>query len=325
MYFNPVTHEVFDPCKGEEDLQEHLVRFIGDPVIRIRHDALRILRMVRLRALIQGQYHPDTYKALAQEVKGVRILSGTRIYEELEKMLFLKHPERALEDLWELGVLKEVFPELHACKGVAQPKDYHNEGDVWDHVLQCAKHFTEDHGIDVRLAALFHDSGKADTFSLTERIRFDHHAERSAELAAKALKRMQVSKARVDKISWLIEHHMMMNTFKTLTDERKAHWYFHPWFQELLQLFELDIRGTDPGNFGLYDDIIRDYDEFLNSHPRPQKPLLRGEEVMKILGLQRPSEEVGEALKALHDAQMKKEVTTKAEAREFLKSGKHAR
>jgi poly(A) polymerase len=236
----------------------------------------------------------------------------------LEKVLSIAHPKRALTDLWELGVLKTVLPELHGCKGVAQPKDFHHEGDVWDHTLDCTEHFTEDHGKDVRLAALFHDCGKAETFSLKERIRFDHHAQVSADLAVSALKRLQMTKARTDKIHWLISHHMMMGSFTSLTEERKAHWYFHPWFQELLQLFALDISGTEPQDFSLYDSIIDDYDAFLNTHPRPEKPLLTGDEVMRILGL-RPGEEVGRVLQALHAAQMRKEVTGKKEAREFLK------
>jgi poly(A) polymerase len=319
IYFNPISNQLFDPCNGESDLKERLVRFIGDPAVRIRHDALRSLRIVRLRASIDGQYHPDTYRALAKEIAAVRVLSGTRILEELEKMLCLQNPQRALEDLWELGILKEIIPELYACKGIAQPKDFHNEGDVWDHLLKCTTHFTEDHGKDVRLAALFHDCGKAQTFALKDRIRFDHHAEESADLAVKVLKRLQMPKARTDKIHWLIAHHMMMGTFKTLSDVRKVHWYFHPWFKELLQIFYLDITGTEPQDFRLYENIISDYDEFLNSHPRPEKPLLSGDEVMKILGL-KPGEAVGEALQELHNAQVNKTVTTKAEARVFLKN-----
>ncbi len=317
MYWNPVSRELFDPCGGEADLKEKLVRFIGEPNVRIKEDALRIFRLVRLRALIDGQYHPETYSALKENVALAGKLSGTRILEELEKILQLKKPSKALTDLLELGVLQEILPELEACKGIAQPQQYHHEGDVWNHLLQCIDAFTDDHGFDVRIAALFHDIGKPKTFSLTDRIHFDKHAKVSAETAKSILHKLQMPSARSQKICWLIEHHMMMGAFKTLSDERKAHWYFHPWFRELLQVMSLDIAGTDPADFELYDSIIKDYDEFLNAHPRPEKPLLKGEEVMQILGIG-SGEKVGKALQALHDAQMRKEVTTKAEARAFL-------
>lgn len=318
IYWNPVTLEVFDPCGGVGDLARKLVRFIGEPEVRIRHDALRILRMVRLRAAIGGEYEAGTNKAL-QTLSGLTsILSGPRVLQEIEKVLNLRKPQIALEDLWQFGVLNVVLPELHACRGVQQPPQFHKEGDVFEHLKSCTAHFTEDHGPDVRLAALLHDIGKTKTFALKERIRFDHHAEASAEMTEQILRRFQVPAERRQKIGWMIVHHMMMNAFETLTEVRKAHWYFHPWFQELLQLFWLDAAGTDPGDYRLYDWIVKDYDEFLNRHPRPEKPLLTGDEIMAILGVG-PGEEVGRLRKAVHDAQISKSVTTKAEATDLLK------
>ncbi|MEQ1849098.1 MAG: CCA tRNA nucleotidyltransferase [Candidatus Peribacteraceae bacterium] len=318
IYFHPVSGDLFDPCKGETDLRERLVRFIGDPEVRIKQDALRLLRLVRLRATLSGQYEPKTYEALKKSADRIATLSGTRVFEEIEKILFCPHPEIAFEDLYETGILEYILPELAVCKGVAQPHEYHHEGDVWNHLMHVTTMYTEDHGPDVRLAALFHDIGKPDTFVLKERIRFDHHAEVSSDISSKILKRLQMSAEREKKIHWLIRHHMMMASFATLTEERKAYWYFHPWFQELLQLFYLDAAGTVPGNMDFYQSIVTDYDLFLNAHPRPEKPLLTGHDIMEILGLT-PSEQVGKLSQALHDAQVRKEVTTKAEAIAFLK------
>lgn len=317
MYWNPITRELFDPFGGEKDLGEHLVRFIGDPAERVQHDALRILRLVRLRATIDGQYDPQTYAALRNHAALTGILSGTRILEELEKLLKTRLPQVGLEDWWELGLMKELLPELYACKGVAQPVEYHKEGDVWNHLLRCTASFTDDHEADVRLAALFHDTGKAVTFEHKERIRFDHHAQASAEIIGSVFTRLRMPGIRIKKLQWIVEHHMMMDTFGKLTDERKAHWYFHPWFRELLQLFWLDIAGTIPGDSRLYDSIINDYNRFLNAHPRPEKSLLNGEEIMTLLGIQ-PGEKVGEVLQALDEAHIRKDITTKKEAKEFL-------
>ncbi|MBI2635847.1 CCA tRNA nucleotidyltransferase [Candidatus Peregrinibacteria bacterium] len=320
MYFHPISLEFFDPCGGEADLKERLIRLIGDPAVRIKHDALRILRAVRFRARLSGQYHPETYSALREQADMISVLSGSRLLEETEKMLSGPNSDRAFEDLWELGVLNRYLPELHECKGVPQPADYHKEGDVWDHTMQVLRSFREDDTADTRIAALFHDCGKVRTFSLKERIRFDHHATISADLASKALQRLQCPRRRIEKIDWLVRHHMSM-TFLEMPGERKSHWYFHPWFSELLQLFWLDIAGTTPANFDLYDGIIRDYHAFLDAHPRPKKPLISGSEVMEILGIG-PGEKVGEILKQLHEAQINGAVTTKKEAKDFLR-GRH--
>ncbi|MAE68470.1 hypothetical protein CL635_01515 [bacterium] len=318
LYWNPISSEIFDPYEGEKDLSEKLVRIIGDPNIRLQHDALRLLRVIRFRSLIEGQYHPDTFKALHENAKLISVLSGERRLREIEKILLGPHPEIAFEDLWETDVIEHLLPELHACKGVAQPSKAHNEGDVWDHTMQVIGSFTDDHGADTRWAALLHDIGKPVTFSIdSERIKFNEHATRGGEIAKTVLGSLQFPASRRDKICWLIEHHMMMGTFGSIDESRKHHWYYHPWFIELLQVFWLDIAGTTPSVFDLYESIIKDYNAFLDANPRPQKSLLSGDEVMVELGIQ-PGEKVGNILRALYEAQNKKEISTKKEALEFI-------
>ncbi len=318
MYWNPISSKLYDPFEGERDSNEKLIRFIGDPHIRIQHDALRLLRAIRFRSFINGQYHPETFSALHELATQAKILSGYRVFQELEKMLLGKHPEVALEDLWETGVLEQVIPELYACKGVAQPSVFHEEGDVWNHLIQIVSSYTDDHLIDVRWAAMMHDIGKPPTFSIeNDRIHFNEHASIGAKIASEVLSRLQCPAKRKEKISWLIAHHMMIGDFLKLSDERKAHWYYHPWFVELLQIFWLDIKGSTPSDFALYDKIIQDYNKYLDANPRPKEPLLTGEEIMEMTGLA-PGEGVGKILKALYEAQIANKVTTKKEAKDFI-------
>ncbi len=319
LYWNPVSGELYDPYQGRTDLKERLIRIVGDPDTRLKHDALRLLRVIRFRARLEGQYHPETYAALQKNAELIGTLSGTRCFAELEKILLGPNPQRAFEDLWETDILETLLPELHKCKGVAQPSSPHVEGDVWNHSLLLIAKFTEDHEADVRWAGLLHDIGKPETFSIDEdRIRFNEHAKVGAAIAEKLLQRLECPGKRVKKITWLIEHHMMVGSFFDMPDERKAHWYYHPWFVELLQLFWLDIAGTGDSDFSLYEKIIADYNTYLDARPRPQKPLLDGHEIMEILSVE-PGERVGEILSALHDAQVRKEVQSKAEAIAFIK------
>jgi len=319
IYWNPISSELYDPFDGEKDVNEKLIRFIGDPEVRIEHDALRLLRVIRFRAQIDGQYHPDTFKALHKKAKLINVLSGTRRFNEIQKMLLGPHPEIAFEDLWETDIIEYLLPELHACKGVAQNSDAHGEGDVWNHIIRLISSFTDDHEADVRWAGLLHDIAKPTTFTIEDdRIHFNEHASKGGELSKVILDKLQCPAKKRDKICWIIEHHMMMYTFFEIDDERKAHWYYHPWFIELLQLFWLDIAGTKPGSFDLYDKIIKDYNKFLDEHPRPKKPLLDGKDVMEILNIE-PGEKVGEVMQLLHEAQVRKEISTKKEAEEYLK------
>ena len=322
IFWNPISSELFDPYGGEIDLNEKLIRFIGKPEERIEHDALRMLRAVRFRALIGGQYHPDTFKALHSLAKNIEILSGTRRFAELEKILMGPHPDVAFEDLWETDIIEHLIPEIHACKGVGQPKELHEEGDVWNHIIKTLQSFTDDHSADTRWAALFHDIGKPKTFTIEEdRIHFNEHASVGGDITKEVLDRLQCPAKRRDKITWLVKHHMMMGVFGDMEDERKSHWYYHPWFIELLQVFWLDGAGAIPQDFSMYDGIVEDYNHFLDSHPRPPKPLLSGEEVMDLLGIQ-PGAKVGEVLGLLYNAQINKEITTKKEAIAFIESQK---
>ncbi len=320
IYWNPISSALWDPYAGEIDINERLIRFIGVPDERIRHDALRLLRAVRFRARIGGQYHPDTFRAIHANAGSIAVLSGTRCLQELEKILLGPRPQIAFEDLWETDIIEHLLPELHACKGVAQPTSAHKEGDVWNHIMRVISSFTGDHGADTRWAALLHDIGKPVTFSIDQkRIRFNEHAKQGALIVKEILDRLQFPATRRDKICWIIEHHMMMGTFGEINDTRKAHWYYHPWFIELLQVFWLDIAGTDPSEFALYERIVEDYNAFLDAHPRPEKSLLTGDEVMEVLGI-RPGEIVGKALRALTEAQNRNEITGKKEALDFIRN-----
>jgi poly(A) polymerase len=292
---------------------------IGDPAKRFAQDALRLLRVVRLRALLDGQYHPDTYRALQESAPLVASLSGERVRREFEKMLLGPRPDRALEDLWETGILKILIPELAACKGVAQPIEYHHEGDVWEHTLACVRAYQPEDGIDLRLAALFHDVGKPPTFALKERIRFDQHAETSADIVRTVFDRLQFPAVRRDAVAWLVGHHMMMGAFSTMPEARKAHWYYHPLFTDLLRLFVLDIAGTTPQSYELYDEVLREYNAYLDSHPRPPKPLLSGKDVMNILGIP-PGERVGGVIQELLEEQRAGRITTKREAKAYVET-----
>jgi tRNA nucleotidyltransferase/poly(A) polymerase len=108
----------------------------------------------------------------------------------------------------------------------------------------------------------------------------------------------------------------MSMTFLDMPEDRKAHWYFHPWFKELLQVFWLDIAGTTPSSFELYNNIVQDYQAFLDAHPAPKKALLTGKDLMEKLGMQ-PGATIGQVLKLVHDAQVRGEIDTKKEALDF--------
>jgi poly(A) polymerase len=318
IFCDPISKKVYDYVDGQADLDEKLIRFIGDPHERILEDHLRILRAIRFKNTLQFQYHPETYTAVVKHAKLADKVSGERMRDELNKMLMCDHNLDALEDLLETGVLEEVLPEVYAMKGVAQPTQYHHEGDVWEHAKQSLGSLSKYASINLRWATFLHDVGKPVTFKLKERIRFDHHAQEGAKIANNILRRLKFSKKDIDQITWLIEHHMMLPQLLEMPLGRQRHWFHTPYFKDLLAVFEADIAGTDPARYDLHAKVLKLYEDTLEMMPEVPKPLLSGNEIMELLQLE-PGKKVGEIADEMRELQLGHELNNKKQATQWLK------
>ncbi|MDD3861512.1 MAG: CCA tRNA nucleotidyltransferase [Candidatus Gracilibacteria bacterium] len=330
MFYDPTTDKILDYVGGQKDLEDKLIRFIGDPEKRIQEDHLRVLRAVRFKNCYDMQYHPETYQAIKKNVHLIQNISNERIGAELNKMIMDKtSPSQSFEELFEIGALELLIPELCKLKGLAQPLEYHHEGDVWDHCKMALDSLTnedadphplpeEPASLELKWATLLHDIGKYDTFSTDgDRIRYDKHSEVGAEIAKKILKRLSFSKKSIDKVCWLIEHHMMVVPLFEMTDERKRHWFLHPWFPDLLELYRADALGITPIDLSAYEGLKILYKSEIAKLKLMPKQLIGGEEIMKILNIKQ-GKEVGEILLAIRQKQLAKEINTKKEARDYV-------
>lgn len=320
MFYDPIEDEILDYVGGQKDLEAKLIRFIGNPHGRILEDQLRIIRAVRFKNHFNFQYHPDTYKALKNHAALIEKVSPERLQHELNRIIEGNHRTDAFEDMSELGILKYLIPELEDLRGVPQPLEFHQEGDVWDHSIRALK-FCDDHASrDVKWAALFHDIGKPATFKLAERIRYDGHCEKSAEIARAIMTRLKFPRKDINKVTWLIEHHMMMRPLLDLPEGKVRKWFFNENFLNLMQVFEADAKGIIPTDMKMYDEILARYRDVIEEMPEGKpKPFVTGEDVMKITGL-KPGEKVGEILEDLYEKQLAKEISKRAEAIKFLKN-----
>lgn len=318
IFYNPITKKIYDYVAGQKDLEERLLRFIGDPHKRIQEDHLRVLRAIRFKNTLNFQYHPDTYHALCTHAKLADEVAGERIQDELNKMIVSEYFGDALEDMLETGVLKETLPEAYAMKGVPQPYEYHREGDVWEHTKEVVAALSKYASLNLRWAAFLHDIGKPPTFKLEERIRFDHHSEKGAEITQTILRRLKFPRKDIEEIVWLIEHHMMIQQLLEMPLGRKRHWFLHPWFKDLLSLLEADIGGTSPARYDMYTALAEEYKETLEKIPHPPEPLLDGNDIMKLLGLP-PGKQIGEIAKHLREKQLAHELNTKVQAKKWVK------
>ena len=330
IFYDPQEDRIMDYVGGQKDMKEKLVRFIGDPEERIKEDHLRILRAIRFKNTYNMQFHPDTYQAIKKHVGLIKNISKERVRDELNKMIMSQTPGQAFEELFEIGALDLIIPELGKLKGLAQPLQYHSEGDVWDHSILALDSLTQEEvdpnplpenppTIALKWGTLLHDIGKFDTFSEDEeRIRYDHHAEVGSEIATKILKQLKFPKKTIDRVFWLIRHHMMVVPLFQMPDKRKKHWFLEPGFEELLELYRADAMGIKPLDLSAYEGLKKLYRHEIAKLKLMPKQLITGDEVMKLTAL-KPGKEVGEILKQIRQKQIEGDIKTKKDAKQFVK------
>ncbi|MBI4975061.1 CCA tRNA nucleotidyltransferase [Candidatus Peregrinibacteria bacterium] len=329
MFYDPLEDKIIDYVGGQKDMEDKLIRFIGNAEERIKEDHLRILRAVRFKNNFGMQYHPETYRWICKHVKLIKKISAERIQDELNKIISGKNAGKAFEELFETGILNLIIPELCKLKGLAQPLQYHQEGDVWDHTVKALDALTDEAmdpdplpakepSIALRWAILLHDIGKYDTFSIDrKRIRYDQHAEVGADISKKILTRLKFPKKTVDMVEWLVRHHMMMMPLVKMADHRKRHWFLMPGFEDLLEVYRTDALGTNPTDLSLYEEIKKEYRHEIAKLKLMPKQLIKGEDIMKLLNI-KAGKKIGKILADIREKQLSNKLKNKKETRKYV-------
>jgi tRNA nucleotidyltransferase (CCA-adding enzyme) len=196
------TNALVDPFEGHADLQARVLRAVGEPGARFGEDALRMVRAVRLAAVLDFGIEPATLAAIRAHAALAAHVSGERVSAELEKLLAAPRPSVGLRLMAETGLLEVLLPELAAQRGVPQNKI---EGeDLFDHSLRSVDAAPTDRPV-VRLAALLHDLGKPSTIDDGP---FRGHEIVGADLTADLLNRLHTPKVATDRIVRLVRNHM---------------------------------------------------------------------------------------------------------------------
>ena len=189
---------------GQADLSRRLIRAVGDPDQRFREDALRVLRAIRFAAVLGFDLEEETAGAARRQAAGLEKVSAERVFQELSKLLC--GPKAGQVLLAYPDILGQVIPELLPMVGFDQHSRHHCY-DVYTHTAVAVDHVPPRLGL--RLAMLFHDIGKPDTFSLGEdgQGHFYGHHRRSMELAEEILRRLRAPKKLREEVVTLVRYH----------------------------------------------------------------------------------------------------------------------
>ena len=199
-----VRGTLYDPFRGQQDIQAKILRCVGQPERRFSEDALRILRTLRFSATLGFAIEEDTHHALRQQCGDLRYVAAERIREELTKLLCGKDAGRVLAE--EPQVLGVVLPEILPCVGFEQHNRHHCY-DVWNHTAHAVDAAPPDPVL--RWAMLLHDLGKPQCFTLDERGvgHFYGHHRPGTEMAEAICRRLRFDNAAARRICTLVRYH----------------------------------------------------------------------------------------------------------------------
>lgn len=113
LFYDPIADQLIDYAEGLPDLENRVVRMIGDPTVRLAEDPIRIMRALRLKHMIGFTLDPDLRKAMADSAVTLPSTVLPRRREEILKWLRLKNPDLAFREAHDLDILKHIVPTLH--------------------------------------------------------------------------------------------------------------------------------------------------------------------------------------------------------------------
>jgi poly(A) polymerase len=316
LLLDPDTREVLDYVGGREDLQQGIIRTIGQAHQRFAEDKLRMLRAVRFAARFGYTIDDQTFAAIRELAPQIHQVSHERVRDEILKMLTEGHARRAFELLDQTNLLEQVLPEIKKMQGVAQPPQYHPEGDVWVHTLMLLEGLPAGCPKTLALGALLHDVGKPPTFRVApDRIRFDGHAEIGTKMAAEICRRFRLSNDDTGQVLSLVANHMRFGDVLRMKDSTLKRFFRLPRFDQHLELHRLDCQSSHR-DLSLYDFAKEKFQTLPAEQIRPT-PLITGADL--IAAGYKPGPAFKELLTAVEDAQLDGKISTKEEAMELVR------
>lgn len=199
-------YEIVDLFGGQKDIENKIIRSVGEADERFNEDALRIVRAIRFHSQLGFEIEKKTLEALKKNAALILHVAGERIKDELVKVILSDNPAEGIDMMQKTGVLRHIIPELENGVGVSQNR--HHVHTIYQHCLMSLKHCPSKK-LEVRLAALFHDIAKPQTkkgeglYST-----FYNHDHVGARIVERMLRRLKFSNDVIEKVVLLVDNHM---------------------------------------------------------------------------------------------------------------------
>lgn len=310
--------QLVDPYNGQKDLENKIIRAVGNPTQRFKEDALRLMRAIRFATQLSFTIEETTWQAIQEDAQLLPLISGERIRDELLKILASDFPYEGMMLLKNTNLLQHILPELLEGINVSQERPgRHHVNDVFTHNVLSLK-YTPSKDPIVRFATLIHDVGKPRVQSADENglVIFYNHEIAGASLAYEICERLKFSKKDRKKVVNLIRWHMF-TVDEHITDSAIRRFIRRIGTDNVKDMIDLRIgdrlgSGTQTAEswrLKLFKERIEK--ELAPAAFSVNDLAIDGNDIMKELQL-KPSKQIGQLLQKLfEEVDDKKELNTK--------------
>lgn len=203
--------ELIDRYNGIDDLRRGLIRTPLDPDVTFSDDPLRMMRAIRFATQLGFEIVDETFNAIRRNARRIEIISKERVADELMKIMRSPQPSRGWQLLFRSGLLKIIFPELAALRGIDVVNGVGHKDNFFHTMAVLDNVAAQTDNVWLRWAALLHDIAKPVTKRWDDKLGWTFHGHNAvgAKMVPRIFRRMKLPmNEHMKYVQKLVELHM---------------------------------------------------------------------------------------------------------------------